>query len=161
MSEPVIELRGLQHHYETDQVLRYVDLRIEQGEIFDSLGHNGVGKTTPRNILTTLLTPTGLEAPDEHRRALAVDSVGEESAQQRLLQRQPPLVEARGVVSGSPTPAARGPVRLPHSSWLPPSRRTQSVVFGARLPAVQRRTTTARDHSGVLTAGPASSCLLD
>lgn len=59
MSEPVIELRGLQHRYDTDLVLRDVDLTIARGEIFGFLGHNGAGKTTAMNILTTLLTPTG------------------------------------------------------------------------------------------------------
>lgn len=59
MSEPVIELRGLQHRYDTDLVLHDVDLEIAQGEIFGFLGHNGAGKTTAMNILTTLLTPTG------------------------------------------------------------------------------------------------------
>jgi ABC-2 type transport system ATP-binding protein len=59
MSEPVIELRGIQHRYDTDLVLRDVDLTIEQGETFGFLGHNGAGTTTARNMLTTLLTPTG------------------------------------------------------------------------------------------------------
>ena len=59
MSEPVIELQGLQHRYDTDLVLRDVDLSIGEGEIFGFLGHNGAGKTTAMNILTTLLEPTG------------------------------------------------------------------------------------------------------
>ncbi len=59
MSDPAIELRGLQHRYNaSDLVLRDVDLTIETGEIFGFLGHNGAGKTTAMNILTTLLTPT-------------------------------------------------------------------------------------------------------
>jgi len=32
MSEPAIELRGLQHPYEIDWVLRDIDLTIEPGE---------------------------------------------------------------------------------------------------------------------------------
>ncbi len=59
MSEPVIALRGIRHRYDTTVALRDVDLTIEQGEIFGFLGHNGAGKTTAMNILTTLLTPTG------------------------------------------------------------------------------------------------------
>lgn len=59
MSEPVIELRGLRHRYDSTVALRDVDLAIEQGDIFGFLGHNGAGKTTAMNILTTLLTPTG------------------------------------------------------------------------------------------------------
>jgi ABC-2 type transport system ATP-binding protein len=51
VSTPVIELRGLSHRYDTD-------LTIEAGEIFGFLGHNGAGKTTAINILTTLIEPT-------------------------------------------------------------------------------------------------------
>jgi ABC-2 type transport system ATP-binding protein len=55
---PVIELRGLSHRYDTEPVLRGIDLTIEAGEIFGFLGHNGAGKTTAINILTTLIEPT-------------------------------------------------------------------------------------------------------
>jgi len=58
VNSPVIELRGLSHRYETDLVLRDIDLTIEAGEIFGFLGHNGAGKTTAINILTTLIEPT-------------------------------------------------------------------------------------------------------
>ena len=58
MSEPVIEVRGLSHRYDVEPVLRNIDLTIEKGEIFGFLGHNGAGKTTAINILTTLITPT-------------------------------------------------------------------------------------------------------
>jgi ABC-2 type transport system ATP-binding protein len=58
VSTPVIELRGLSHRYDTDLVLDDIDLTIEAGEIFGFLGHNGAGKTTAINILTTLIEPT-------------------------------------------------------------------------------------------------------
>jgi ABC-2 type transport system ATP-binding protein len=58
MSEPVIQVRGLSHRYDVEPVLRNIDLTIEKGEIFGFLGHNGAGKTTAINILTTLITPT-------------------------------------------------------------------------------------------------------
>ena len=58
MSIPVIELHGLRHRYGTREVLHGIDLSIEAGEIFGFLGHNGAGKTTAINILTTLLHPT-------------------------------------------------------------------------------------------------------
>lgn len=53
-----IEMVGLNHTYDVEPVLRGVDLTIERGEIFGFLGHNGAGKTTAVNILTTLITPT-------------------------------------------------------------------------------------------------------
>jgi ABC-2 type transport system ATP-binding protein len=58
VNSPDIELRGLSHRYDTDPVLRDIDLTIEAGEIFGFLGHNGAGKTTAINILTTLIEPS-------------------------------------------------------------------------------------------------------
>jgi ABC-2 type transport system ATP-binding protein len=58
MQGPAIEFRGLSHRYDAQPVLRDIDLMIEHGEIFGFLGHNGAGKTTAINILTTLLVPT-------------------------------------------------------------------------------------------------------
>jgi ABC-2 type transport system ATP-binding protein len=55
---PAIELRQLSHRYVDDLVVRDIDLQIERGEVFGFLGHNGAGKTTVVNILTTLLAPT-------------------------------------------------------------------------------------------------------
>jgi ABC-2 type transport system ATP-binding protein len=48
----------LSHRYDTVPVLRDIDLTIEAGEIFGFLGHNGAGKTTAINILTTLIEPS-------------------------------------------------------------------------------------------------------
>ena len=67
MNSPVIELRGLSHRYDTEPVLRDIDLTIEAGEIFGFLGHNGAGKTTAINILTTLIEPTSGEVWFEGR----------------------------------------------------------------------------------------------
>ncbi len=55
---PAIEFEKLTHRYDRTPALQGLDLRIEQGEIFGFLGHNGAGKTTAINILTTLLEPT-------------------------------------------------------------------------------------------------------
>lgn len=55
---PAIEMRALSHRYGAQLVLRDIDLTIERGEIFGFLGHNGAGKTTAINILTTLIAPT-------------------------------------------------------------------------------------------------------
>ncbi|MGQ0431334.1 MAG: ABC transporter ATP-binding protein [Microthrixaceae bacterium] len=58
MDSPAIEMRAVRHTYEDDEVLHGIDLTIAPGEIFGFLGHNGAGKTTAINILTTLITPT-------------------------------------------------------------------------------------------------------
>lgn len=58
MDSPAIEMMDIRHRYDGDEVLRGIDLTIEHGEIFGFLGHNGAGKTTAINILTTLLVPT-------------------------------------------------------------------------------------------------------
>ncbi|MEO6570939.1 MAG: ABC transporter ATP-binding protein [Ilumatobacteraceae bacterium] len=55
---PAVELSGLSHRYDEAFVVRNIDLHIAHGEIFGFLGHNGAGKTTIVNILTTLLSPT-------------------------------------------------------------------------------------------------------
>ncbi len=59
MTTAAIELRGVRHTYEEVEVLHGIDLTIESGEVFGFLGHNGAGKTTAINILTTLVEPTG------------------------------------------------------------------------------------------------------
>lgn len=46
MTTAAIELRGVRHTYEEVEVLHGIDLRIEPGEVFGFLGHNGAGKTT-------------------------------------------------------------------------------------------------------------------
>lgn len=58
MDTPAIEMRAVRHTYEDDEVLHGIDLTIAPGEIFGFLGHNGAGKTTAINILTTLIRPT-------------------------------------------------------------------------------------------------------
>lgn len=58
MAAPAVELDDLRHTYDRDEVLHGIDLTIEPGEVFGFLGHNGAGKTTAINVLTTLLPPT-------------------------------------------------------------------------------------------------------
>jgi ABC-2 type transport system ATP-binding protein len=59
MGAPAIELEDLRHTYDHEEVLHGIDLVIEPREVFGFLGHNGAGKTTAINILTTLIRPTG------------------------------------------------------------------------------------------------------
>jgi ABC-2 type transport system ATP-binding protein len=48
---PVIEVKGLEMHYDAVEALRGVDLRMDHGEILAVLGPNGAGKTTMIEIL--------------------------------------------------------------------------------------------------------------
>ena len=53
-----VELHRLSHRYDNSYVVQDLSLRIEAGEVFGLLGHNGAGKTTVVNILTTLIRPS-------------------------------------------------------------------------------------------------------
>ena len=66
MAGPAIEMSEVSHAYETDEVLHGIDLSIERGEVFGFLGHNGAGKTTAINILTTLIRPSAGTANGVH-----------------------------------------------------------------------------------------------
>ncbi|MEG1820425.1 MAG: ABC transporter ATP-binding protein, partial [Oscillospiraceae bacterium] len=57
MSECIrtVKLRKCFHNSE---VVRSIDLKVEQGQIFAFLGPNGAGKSTTMNMLTTLLQKT-------------------------------------------------------------------------------------------------------
>ena len=80
MGGPAIEMTGVRHSYGAREVLRGIDLTIEEGEVFGFLGHNGAGKTTTINILTTLLTPT-----QGHARVCGFDVVSERRAVTRCI----------------------------------------------------------------------------
>jgi ABC-2 type transport system ATP-binding protein len=53
-----IEITGITKRFGQFEVLRGIDLRIEQGEFFALLGPNGAGKSTLINLLAGLLQPT-------------------------------------------------------------------------------------------------------
>ncbi|WP_411552032.1 ATP-binding cassette domain-containing protein [Paenibacillus lautus] len=54
-----IETKGLRKSYNGTEVVRGIDLRVEQGELFALLGPNGAGKTTTIHMLSTLIKPDG------------------------------------------------------------------------------------------------------
>ncbi|MFQ4149552.1 ABC transporter ATP-binding protein [Arthrobacter sp. LAPM80] len=58
MSDYAISTAALAKRYGTQQALNELTLSVPVGEIFGLLGHNGAGKTTIVNILTTLLEPS-------------------------------------------------------------------------------------------------------
>ncbi|MBB6735654.1 ATP-binding cassette domain-containing protein [Cohnella zeiphila] len=57
MSQPAIEVTGLQKRFGSQAVLKGVNLKVPAGTIFALLGPNGAGKTTLINILSTLTAP--------------------------------------------------------------------------------------------------------
>jgi len=62
----MIETHGLKKSFKVKkgetEVVKGLDLRVEQGEIFGFLGPNGAGKTTTLRMLTTLTKPSGGQA---------------------------------------------------------------------------------------------------
>ncbi|CAA7614292.1 ABC transporter ATP-binding protein [Magnetospirillum sp. UT-4] len=53
-----VEVRGVNSHYGSRQILKNVSLTVEPGEIFVIMGGSGSGKTTLLNHLLGLLTPS-------------------------------------------------------------------------------------------------------
>ena len=54
----IIEIESLRHRYGREEVLRDVNLKLEQGSIYGFLGRNGAGKSTCIRILAGLMRPT-------------------------------------------------------------------------------------------------------
>lgn len=74
----MIELRNLSKAFKGKAALHDVSLRVERGEIFGLLGHNGAGKSTSLGILLGQVHPGageafigGVSVQRERRRALA------------------------------------------------------------------------------------------
>lgn len=55
MNKNIIQIKGVKKAYKEVEVLKGVDLEVEQGRIFALLGSNGAGKTTMIRIMATLL----------------------------------------------------------------------------------------------------------
>ena len=54
-----LQLRGIQKHYGSKEVLRDCSFTFEKGKIYGLLGRNGAGKTTLFNCLTDEVQPDG------------------------------------------------------------------------------------------------------
>ena len=58
VARTVIDIKGLQTHYGSRQILHDIDLAIETGEIMVIVGGSGSGKSTLLRHLVGLETPT-------------------------------------------------------------------------------------------------------
>lgn len=74
MSTMVVETVGLTKCYRKSEVVKNVNLKVEQGNIYGFLGPNGAGKTTTIRMLLGLIRPTEGE----------VNIFGKSLAQERL-----------------------------------------------------------------------------
>ncbi|WP_274308984.1 ABC transporter ATP-binding protein [Solibacillus daqui] len=54
----VIETNNLKKSYQNHEVVRGINLKVNEGEIFGFLGRNGAGKTTFINMLTGIVLPS-------------------------------------------------------------------------------------------------------
>ena len=62
MSDLALEVKGLQKHFGSTEVLRNLDLEIPLHSIYGFLGPNGAGKSTTMKIVMGLLRPSGGQA---------------------------------------------------------------------------------------------------
>jgi osmoprotectant transport system ATP-binding protein len=61
VSEPILDIRGVSYHAGDREILRNVDLRVNQGETIVLLGRSGSGKTTLLRMINRLIEPTSGE----------------------------------------------------------------------------------------------------
>lgn len=54
----ILKIQDLKKSYGDLEVLKWVNLEVEEGDFFALLGHNGAGKTTTIGILTSLVNKT-------------------------------------------------------------------------------------------------------
>jgi len=55
MGNKVLEIQNLRKSYWDLEVLKWINLEVEQGDFFALLGHNGAGKSTTIGIMTSLV----------------------------------------------------------------------------------------------------------
>lgn len=58
MDKKVLEIQNLRKSYGELEVLKWINLEVEEGDFFALLGHNGAGKTTTIGIMTSLVNKT-------------------------------------------------------------------------------------------------------
>ena len=58
MSDPLLEIRGLEKRYGSVHALKGIDVSIQPATVYGFIGPNGAGKTTTIRILAGLIRPT-------------------------------------------------------------------------------------------------------
>ncbi len=58
MPKNILEIKNLKKSYWELEVLKWIDLEVEEGDFFALLGHNGAGKSTTIGIMTSLVNKT-------------------------------------------------------------------------------------------------------
>lgn len=58
MKEEILSLNWLSKSYQTNKVLKYINLNVFEGEIFAVIGQNAVGKSTLLKIISGYISPT-------------------------------------------------------------------------------------------------------
>ena len=51
----ILQIQNLKKSYKGNEVLKWVNLEVEEGDFFALLGHNGAGKSTTIGIMTSLV----------------------------------------------------------------------------------------------------------
>lgn len=51
----ILEIQNLKKAYKGNEVLKWVNLEVEEGDFFALLGHNGAGKSTTIGVMTSLV----------------------------------------------------------------------------------------------------------
>ena len=51
----ILQIQNLKKSYKGNEVLKGVNLEVEEGDFFALLGHNGAGKSTTIGIMTSLV----------------------------------------------------------------------------------------------------------
>jgi branched-chain amino acid transport system ATP-binding protein len=56
MADPLLQITGLDAHYNDFQALYGVDMHLDEGEVLAIIGSNGAGKTTLMRSISGLMT---------------------------------------------------------------------------------------------------------
>lgn len=140
MSEPLLELKGLEHAFGSRRVLQGVDLRLSPGEVLLLAGPNGSGKSTLLKLIAGLLDSqqgvfiSGEESSSwtAERRARWVAYVGAELRAEFPLTAEEAVAMAAQRFRGGMAPRATRTAMEACFCWHLRERELQSLSGGER-----------------------------